>query len=291
VIAGARLCTLGISGSLACFDRESGKPLWRHTFAGRFPTTAPDFGTAMSPLVLGDLLVAHVGGVEQGALAAFRLADGAEVWSWTGEGPGYSSPVLATFGDGPAQIVTQSRAHLVGLDAATGSLLWQVPFETAYVQNIVTPVLADGKVIFSGILKGTFALRPARGADGAWTAEEVWRNKEVSQYMTSPVLAGGLLFGLSPLKRGQLFCIDAATGKTLWLSEGRIGENASLVLAGDRLVVSSTDGVILIGRASGQSWQPEARYEVAPSAVWAHVALLGDRILVKDRSALTLWRF
>ena len=291
VVAGSRLCTLGISGTLACLDRESGKVLWQKTFAEQFSTTAPDFGTAMSPLVLGDLLIAHVGGVDRGALSAFRLADGNEVWSWTGDGPGYSSPVIATLGSAPPQIVTQSRTHLVSLDAATGKLLWQVPFETAYLQNIVTPVVAGETVIFSGLMKGTFALRPQRGADGAWTAPEVWRNQEVSQYMTSPVLAGELLVGLSPLKRGQLFGLDPTTGKTLWLSEGRIGENASLVVAGDRLLVLSTDGVMLVGRASRTAWEPTARYEVAPSAVWAHLALLGDRVLVKDRTALTLWRF
>jgi outer membrane protein assembly factor BamB len=195
VITGSRLCTLGIAGALACLDRESGKVLWRHSFEGRFPTTAPEFGTAMSPMVLDDLLIAHVGGVEQG------------------------------------------------------------------------------------------------NADGTWSVEEAWRNGDMSQYMTSPVLAGGVLFGLSPLQRGQLFALDATTGKTLWTSEGRIGENASLVLAGERLLVTTTDGVLFVGRASRAAWQPEARYEVAPSAVWAHTALVDGRILVKDRATLTLWRF
>lgn len=291
VIAGSRLCTLGIAGALTCFDRESGKVLWRHTFEGRFPTTAPEFGTAMSPLVRDDLLIAHVGGVEQGQLAAFHLDSGEVAWSWDGEGPGYASPVIATFGDGPPQLLTQSRAHLVGVDARNGKLLWRVPFETPYVQNIVTPVVHGELAIFSGLTKGTVALRPKRGADGTWSVEEAWRNGEISQYMTSPILAGSVLFGLSPLKRGQLFALDATTGKTLWTSEGRIGENASLVLAGERLLVTTTDGVLFVGRASRAAWQPEARYEVAPSAVWAHTALLGNRVLVKDRTALTLWRF
>jgi hypothetical protein len=33
-----------------------------------------------------------------------------------------------------------------------------------------------------------------------------------------------------------------------------------------------------------------ARYTVADSATWAHPAFLGDRLLVKDRSSLTLWK-
>jgi hypothetical protein len=33
-----------------------------------------------------------------------------------------------------------------------------------------------------------------------------------------------------------------------------------------------------------------AEYELAAEPVWAHPAVLGDSILVKDRSGLTLWR-
>ncbi|HUP22371.1 MAG TPA: PQQ-binding-like beta-propeller repeat protein [Thermoanaerobaculia bacterium] len=290
VVAGTRVCTLGISGALSCFDRVSGRLLWRHYFEGRFPTTAPEFGTAMSPMVVGDALVAHVGGLEEGAIAAFRLEDGVEVWRWSGDGPGYASPVIATLGDGPPQLVTQTRAHLVGLDAESGQLLWMVPFETAYDQNSVTPVVFGDTVIFSGLDQGTFALRVRREA-GSWTATEVWRNADVPQYMSSPVLHDGLLFGLSHLKRGQLFCLDAATGGTVWLSEGRIGVNASLLLAGDRLVVSTTDGVLLVGSASRSEWQPESRHEIATTPVWAHPAPVRDGILVKDRTTLALWRF
>jgi len=46
------------------------------------------------------------------------------------------------------------------------------------------------------------------------------------------VLDGGRLYGLSHRKRGQFFCLDAATGKTAWLSDGRQGENAAMVAAG-----------------------------------------------------------
>ena len=50
--------------------------------------------------------------------------------------------------------------------------------------------------------------------------------------MSTPVLEGRPLYGLSHRKKGQLFCLDAATGKTVWLSEGRQGDNAALVAAG-----------------------------------------------------------
>ncbi len=162
VVADGTVCTLGIAGRLSCFEAASGKVLWQHDWSGRFAETAPDFGTAMSPAVFGGRLIAHVGGIASGALAAFELQTGKEVWRWEGEGPGYASPVLATF-DGVAQIVTQTREHVVAVDASTGKELWKIELKTPYVQNVVTPLVDGDMVIVSGLNNPVKALRPRRG--------------------------------------------------------------------------------------------------------------------------------
>ena len=51
VVDGGRLFTFGISGILSAWDVASGRLLWRKDFKGEYPTTVPDFGTAMSPIV------------------------------------------------------------------------------------------------------------------------------------------------------------------------------------------------------------------------------------------------
>jgi outer membrane protein assembly factor BamB len=287
VVAGDRLCILGISGTLSCLDRNTGKLLWSQDFVDRFPVTAPDFGTAMSPLVVEGLVIVHIGGIETGSLSAFRLENGEEVWSWTGDAPAYTSPIVAILG-GTRQLITQSRDHEVGIDLASGALLWSFPFETAFKQNIVTPVVtADGLLVISGLARGTFAVRVSR-TDAGWETQEVWRNKDLPIYMSSPVLHDGVIFGHSHMRRGQLFALDAATGETLWANEGRVGENASLVIAGDRLLVLTTDGELHIARASRESFATEARYRVAESPTWAHLVVLDGAFLVKDKTGLSL---
>ena len=42
---------------------------------------------------------------------------------------------------------------------ATGELLWRIPFTTEYEQNIVTPVLYRGTLIFSGIGNGVIGVK------------------------------------------------------------------------------------------------------------------------------------
>lgn len=94
VVSGQHLFTLGISGILTCFDISDGHIVWQKNFAGSFPKTFPPFGASMSPLVEGNILIAHLGGHEGGSLIAFDTVSGKEKWVRKGEGPSYSSPVL-----------------------------------------------------------------------------------------------------------------------------------------------------------------------------------------------------
>lgn len=287
VLHNGRLYVLGITGILSCFDSKTGKLQWRKEFSGQFKNTSPLFGTAMSPLIVGDLLIAHVGGHDSGALTAFDAATGEVKWSWKEDGPGYASPIVVTL-DGVKQIVTQSQSNIISVAAATGELLWRIPFTTAYVQNIVTPIEYKQTLIFSGLDKGTMAVRAVRRGSG-WAAEQVWHNPDVSMYMNSPVLKGDFLYGMSHKNKGQYFCMDARSGKTLWTSEGRQGENAAMVLAGDGLLLLSNDAELIVARSSEKGFEQLKKYTVADSPTWAHPVIAGKRILIKDENTLALW--
>ena len=108
--------TLGISGIFSAHDLATGKLLWRKNA----PPTPPEFGTASSPMVDGSNVIAFLGGNGAGALTAMDAATGDVKWRWTGDGPGYASPIIATIA-GTRQIITQSQNKLVGVAAADGT--------------------------------------------------------------------------------------------------------------------------------------------------------------------------
>jgi hypothetical protein len=282
-VADGRVFTLGIGGVLSAFDLNSGKVLWR----AAAPPTLPLYGTATSPLVDGDRVIAFMGGHDKGALTAFDAATGAVRWLWSGDGPGYASPVIAELG-GTRHLVTQSQSRLVGVSAADGALLWQVPLRTSFDQNSVTPLVVNGLVISSGLENPTIAWRVTRGRTG-WRAEEAWRNERVSMYMSSPVATAQAIFGLSHRNRGQFVALDAATGVTLWTTRGREGDNASVIRAGDVLLLSTTNGELIVARTSASRFEEVRRYQVAGSATWAHPAIAGRTIAVKDVDRLIVW--
>jgi outer membrane protein assembly factor BamB len=283
-VANGRVYTLGIAGLLSAHDAKTGRVVWRKDFSKQFPATSPLYGTSMSPVVLGDLVVAHVGGHDKGALTAFDAATGAVKWSYDADGPAYASPVVLMAG-GERQVVTFTQKELVSVSAATGALLWKLPAKTAYDTNCNTPVVYKDTVIVTLEGQGILALRPV-SEGGRWAAKEVWRNEENELYMNTPVLAGSTLYGLSARKKGQFFALDAATGKTLWQGPGRMGENASIINVAGTLLALTNDAVLYVLPASATSFAPTAQYTVATSPTWAHPVFLGETILVKDETTL-----
>jgi hypothetical protein len=116
----------------------------------------------------------------------------------------------------------------VGVDAASGDLLWKLPLKTPYDQNSVTPVLWKSRLVLSGLERGIVGIDLAL-EDGKVVPREAWRTNDVSGYMSTPVVAGDLVFGLSHRKGGQLFALDPSDGKVLWKGEGGFGDNAAIV--------------------------------------------------------------
>lgn len=289
VVDRGRVFTFGIGGTLSAWQAQDGKLLWRKDFRKDFPSTVPDFGVAMSPIVSGIVLVLHAGGANAGAVLALAAATGETTWAWKGDGPAYASPVVAALAGTP-QVITQSQRSLVSLALADGRLLWRIPFTTDYDQNAITPIVFGDLVIYSGLNKAVTAVRPAQTA-GAWQAPEVWRNADVPMYMSTAVEAGGYLYGLTHRSRGQFFCLDARTGKTMWTTKGREAENAAFVAADGVVMAMTTEGELVVLRANPSQFDLVRRYTIADSPVWAHPAPAGGGLVVKDEESLAYWTF
>ena len=285
-IAGGLVFTLGIGGIFSAHDLNTGKLLWRKNA----PKAPPEYGTSSSPIVDGALVIAFLGGQNAGALTAMDAATGAVKWEWKGDGPGYSSPVIATFA-GTKQVIVQSQNRLIGVGAVDGRLLWDVPLKTPYDQNVVTPLVAGDLLISAGLENPTIGFAIAAASGKGWSATPRWSNTDISMYMSSPAATGTTLYGLSNKNRGQFFAIDIKTGKTLWTTKGREAENASIVRAGDDLLMSTTNSELIVARANPARFEEVKRYSIANSAVWAHPAYAGRTIIVKDVDTLIAWTF
>src|SRR5262249_54265283 len=102
-------------------------------------------------------------------------------------------------------------------------------------------------------------------------------------------LSGNLLFGLAHRNKGQFFCINADNGKVLWTGDSRQGENASMVIAGNVIFSLTNEGNLIITGVSDKLGTPIKRYNLSTTETWAHPAIAGKRMLIKDEQALLMF--
>jgi outer membrane protein assembly factor BamB len=169
--------------------------------------------------------------------------------------------------------------------------LWERPYQVKYEQNAITPTIHKDLVVCSGWQKETECVRISQ-AGGKVVAIPVWSNSQISFFMSSPVVHGDHLYGFAQRQKGSLVCLALGDGKVRWSSPGRMGECVSIVRVGDRLLVQTTEGELLVVAADPEAYRELHRVRVAETPVWAHTAVTTDRLYVKDRNHLTAfaWR-
>jgi outer membrane protein assembly factor BamB len=283
VVAGGKVITLGVFGALSCLDAATGKVNWRKN---DFPGAWPRFHTAMSPIIVDNLCIAQLGKESDGAMVAYDLASGEQKWKWTGEGPGYASPVLLTVGD-TKMIITETSKSIVGVAVNDGKLLWQAPYAPqGMAYNAATPIVDGQTVIFCGQGRGARAVKIEKQGD-TFAAKELWSNPENSVQFNTPVLKNGLLFGLS--QRGNFFCINAETGKTAWSDPvGGRGGFGSVVDAGSILLALNSKSQLTAFEPSDKEYNEVASLKLSDKQTYAYPVLAGNRLFVKDQDSVAL---
>ena len=106
-------------------------------------------------------------------------------------------------------------------------------------------------------------------------------------YISNLVVVRNTLVGLSRRASGQLFALDAANGKTIWLGPPREAENIAFATANDLLFMLKDNAELIVARRNPQTIVK--RYTVANTATWAQPVISGNRIYIKDHGSLTLW--
>src|SRR5262249_33799920 len=124
IVAEGKVVTLGVRGTLSCFDATTGAKIWRKD---DFNGESPRFFTSSSPIVVDGVCIAQLGGPKTGGIVAYDLASGEPKWKWTGDGPAYASPELLNVG-GTKLIVALTDSNVVAVTASDGKLVWEAPF-------------------------------------------------------------------------------------------------------------------------------------------------------------------
>lgn len=184
-----------------------GKPLWSRDLG---PFEGP-WGTAASPVIVGDLVIQNGDSDRDAFLEAFDRKTGASVWRRPRpEHRGWSTPVLVHHG-GRDQLVLNGHAGVTAYDPATGAELWFTKNSNGRGEPTVTPG-PEFLYVVCGLGGEMYALRPTTGSDPpvvAWSAP-----RRGGRDLPAPLVVGDYVI-VSTLS-GIATCYDAETGKEHW---------------------------------------------------------------------------
>ncbi len=243
------------SGNLAGLDMD-GKLLWHTNLQKRFgeDTLFWDIGT--SPVLTEKYVIVAVMHKGESFLAAFVHATGEMAWKVARnydcpiEGDhSYATPILVKH-EGKEALVVWGAERVTAHDVVDGRIIWSCegfnPRRTNYWVVVASHVIVDDLVIVP-YGRGAHLTAVKLGGEGDVTATHRPWTINTGSFVPTPAAADGKIYLLTD--RGQVKCLEAKTGRTIW--EGEFPRDsasyyASPVVADGKLYATREDGVIFV---------------------------------------------
>ncbi len=288
---GGLLFTLGGGGDLACLDNQTGKIQWhknlKKDFGGKMMS---GWGYSESPLVDGDKVICTPGGRE-GTLIALNKKTGELFWRTKDltDDAAYSSAIVVEMG-GVRQYIQLTPAHVVGVAADDGRLLWQAN-RRGSTAVIPTPVFHNNSVyVTSGYGAGCNLFKVSVNGQ-KFEAKEVYEDKNrrnLSNHHGGVVRIGDYIYGYGD-GRGWV-CQNFSTGEIVWAERSKLGKG-SVSYADGRLYLRSEGGggTLMLIEASPQGFHEYGHFDQPDRSSrnsWPHPVIADGKLFIRDQDVL-----
>ena len=215
---------LGAMGDLNCISIATGEKVWSKNFPRDYGSNVPLWGYAAAPLLDGENLICLAGGSGGHCVVTLDAKTGAEKWhavAFDSGDFGYNPPVIHTLAGKRTLLIWTAKA-LYGLDPATGQKFWDVPLESKFALTVPTLAVQGDRIFATRFYNGSALIEvTAAGAKPVWLSkargEKPSQTTDLSSIITSPIWAGEYIYGVGSY--GELRCIEAATGKRVWVDQ------------------------------------------------------------------------
>ena len=269
------------SGTFASVELD-GKVRWKTNLVERYgkDTLFWDHGT--SPVLTEKYVV--MARMHQGEswLAAFDKVTGELAWKVARNystpvecDHGYSTPLVFTY-QGKESILVWGAEHLTIHNAADGQVTWSCgnfnPEANKLWPAIATPVVVGDMAVIAygrndrGIPR-LYGIRLTGSGDVTET-NHVWKRDDVGTFVPTPVVYKGRVILVRD--RGEVACLDPATGKTIWegaFPKHRTNYYASPLIAGDKLYAPREDGMVLVASVANDKFEVMSENDMAESVI------------------------
>ncbi len=302
-VVGDRVYTIGTNAVMHCFEKKTGKVLWKHDLPAEYKAPVPSRGYGVSPIAYKNTIIVAVdrerpegegaaGGEKKEAapgqaqsLMAFDLETGSMVWKAQDFEMSYASPILINF-QGEEQLVIFTGAELAGLNPTNGELLWSHPHKTQFGANLSTPLWNGKDTLFSSAAydSGSRAVKLTK-KDGKTVPEELWYSRKMRMHHGNAVQIGDYVYASSGDFGPAFFMgVELSTGKIAWRERGF--SKSTCLLADGKLILLDEDGNLALTTATPEGFKVLAKCKLTEKYSWAAPTLVGTKLYVRDRKQI-----
>jgi outer membrane protein assembly factor BamB len=276
--AQGRIYAAGASGKLSCLDAASGRAIWSRDLVTETGASVPQWAFSTSPLVVEGLVVAFAGGPEDNGLLAYRAETGEPVWKVAAGNTSYSSPQLASL-DGTTQILFLSDRGLIGIEPATGIVLWERSLVEGKMQvpAIQSHVIGGTEVVVQH--GDRLSLLDVHHRDDAWSVAPRWVSRALRPSFNDVVVHEGAIYGFD---EGIFCCVDLQTGKRRWKG-GRYGHGQVMLLAEQSLLLVVTEkGKAILLATNPERQEERGQFQAIKGKTWNHPVIAHGRLYLRN---------
>jgi len=287
------------SGTFAALETD-GKIRWQTNIVERFgkDTLFWDHGT--SPVLTDQHAVLARMHHGESWLAGFDKKTGELAWKVARnyETPvecdhGYTSPLVIQH-EGKQALLVWGAEHVTIHDATDGSTLWSCggfnPDSKKLWPAIAMPVIVDDVAVIAfgrndRKLPLMFGVR-LDGSGDVTASNHIWQRDDISTFVPSPVAYQGRVYMVRD--RGEVECINPATGQTIWsdsLPKGRSSYYASPMIANGILYAPREDGALFIASVKDDQFKLISENELDEPVIGSPVPEQGN-VLIRGEKHL-----
>jgi hypothetical protein len=273
-------------GRAVCLDAKTGERKWAVDTRERFGAKMLNWGIAESPLIDGDNVICTPGGAKAGVVALNKKT-GETVWACgeLSDKSAYCSPILVKRG-GLRIIVTLTAGSLVGIDAATGKILWRHGRSPAHGIHAVSPVYEGGRIYVTSGYGGVRGEMLELSEDGRSITKKWTENKLDCQH-GGVIVHKGHVYGASDRNRpGKWICLNLKTGQVA-AEAAAVGKGSSTYADG-MFYGYGENGTVGLINASPTDFRLISSFTVTKGAQqhWAHPTVVGGRLYIRHGTVL-----
>lgn len=266
-----KVYTVNRYGVAYCLSLEDGSVWWTRDYTAEFELKPSFHGFSASPLIQGEDVVYSLGGV----LLSASIVDGDVIWrnASLGDG-GYGNPVPFDF-RGERCLACFAGPGLRINRLLDGELLQRFDWKgSAGGINSMTPIVTEGRVFIScAYSKGAALVKLGEGEE----SELIWASRRFRNKVGDCVLEEGFIYGFD---EGMLKCIDLE-GKQQWAVRGM--GMGTLSLSDGRLIVLTSDGELVVAKASPDAYEELSRTQALEGGVyWTAPVMVGSRLYLRN---------